>query len=180
MKRNAWFLIVLALLTGTGLLVAATGGQAPAPGDFAMYQRLMQEGNFQEAYVGLRALCLNPATKATESTNSLRLAVNCLQRLGRLKEVDELLEQAVAAHDRDWRLLRAAAQQYESLPHQGFLIAGAFERGPHRGGGSVVNSYQRDRVRALQLMTMALTLANADDRKDEVAQFYLHLADVLL
>jgi uncharacterized protein YfaS (alpha-2-macroglobulin family) len=72
------------------------------------------------------------------------------------------------------------ARSYIQLPHFGYLIAGRFERGPHRGGGDTVQSMARDRVRALQLMTQALPAARQDDQHVEVAKFYLDLANMLL
>ncbi len=178
MKRKAWLLLALAVMSTTGFVVAVTGEQAP--GNLAMSERLFKDGNFQEAYVGLRALCVQPATSSGDTVAALNLAVNCLQRLGRLAELDQLLEEAVAAHAKDWRVLQAVATHFRSVPHQGFIIAGKFERGPHRGGGKAVSSMERDRVRALQLMADAIPLAAADDRKDEVGDFHLALAGMLL
>jgi hypothetical protein len=60
------------------------------------------------------------------------------------------------------------------------MIGGNYERGPHRGGGQMVNSLECDRVRALQLMQQAMPLAQQDDQKTEVAGFFLSLADQLL
>ncbi|MBN1558213.1 MAG: alpha-2-macroglobulin [Lentisphaerae bacterium] len=104
--------------------------------------------------------------------------MDCLGRLHRLEETDALIEDAVAAHASDWRLLRAAAREVFNLPHYGTLIAGAFRRGPHRGGGVYVNSFERDRVRALQLMERARTLCDAPPR--EQAAFLLDYASFLL
>ena len=106
--------------------------------------------------------------------------MQCLNRLGRIKEFDELVESTVKAHQNNWRLLQTAAQLYQQTQHQGFRIAGKYERGPHRGGGEMINSVERDRVRALQLMTQAMPLAQKDDRKDEVSQFFLNLGELLL
>ena len=42
-----------------------------------------------------------------------------------------------------------------------------------------MNSFPRDRVRALQLLADALPIVREDDRKDEVANFYLNLANTM-
>ena len=107
-------------------------------------------------------------------------AVQCLYNLGRVKEFDELVESTIGVHKENWRVLWTAAQQYMSTQHQGFLIAGEYERGPHRGGGEVKNSVERDRVRALQLMQQAMPLAAKDDNKDEVSTYYLRFGEMLL
>ena len=59
-------------------------------------------------------------------------------------------------------LVQAAANQYLSVNHHGFRIAGKFERGGHRGGGEMINSLERDRMRALQLLVQAMPLAQAE------------------
>ena len=143
-------------------------------------EQLFRDGNFQEAYVGLRQRCLDPKTNNREVVSDLPLAVQSLQQLGRINETDELIESTIAAHRQNRRLLLVAAQQYQSLTPYGFIVAGKFERGPHRGGGKQAYSVDRNRVRSLQLMVEAMTLADQDPAKPEVAQFYLSFSDMLL
>ena len=143
-------------------------------------EQLFRDGNYLEAYVGLRQRCLDPKTDQREVVNDLQLAVQSLQQLGRINETDELIENTIAAHGRNWRLLVAAAQQYQSLTPYGFVIAGEFERGPHRGGGKQVYAVERDRVRSLQLNVQAMALAEQDPAKPDVAQFYLNFSDMML
>ena len=59
------------------------------------------------------------------------------------------------------------------------MVAGEFHRGAHRGGGRYVNSIQRDRVRAMQLMNRALNLTIKDPTKNEVANFHLEFAGII-
>ena len=90
----------------------------------------------------------------------LQNAIQCLVRLGRGDEIDALREQVIAIHKGNWRLLEAAAQSYLNDPfHFGFMVAGKFHRGQHRGGGRMVNTSERDRVRALQLFVQGLDAA---------------------
>src|SRR5205085_6991794 len=49
-----------------------------------------------------------------------------------------------------------------------------------RGGGRWVNTFERDRSRALQLMQQALPLAEKDGDRTAVAAFHLHFARLLL
>ena len=51
---------------------------------------------------------------------------------GRGDEMDEFREAVIAAHERDWRLLAAAAQTYQTVEHYGYLVAGKFTRPPPR------------------------------------------------
>ncbi len=174
--RLASAAFLLALLGASGAL-----SQAPPPAQLrATSQKQMNDGNFKVAYDGFKKLCLDPQTEPAAISGDLTNAVQCLLSLGRTNEVDELIEGTIAAHKENWRLLQTAARQYISLDHNGFMIAGKFERGAHRGGGKAVNAIERDRVRAMQLLNQAMPLAAKDDQKDEVAQFYLNFGEVLL
>ena len=81
----------------------------------------MNDGNFQEAYVGFRKLCLDPKTEPGQVSSDLTNAVQCLFRLGRVSEFDELVESTVAAHAKNWRLLQTAANQYLQARAPGLL-----------------------------------------------------------
>jgi uncharacterized protein YfaS (alpha-2-macroglobulin family) len=181
MKTTQTVKLSLLSLMLFGVLAATVMSQAPSTAEQrAKLQKDFQSGNFKDAYVGLRTLCLDPKNDPRLVPGDLSMGVQSLQRLGRLNEIDEFLESTIAVHKDNWRLLNEAASQYIQNQHQGFMIAGKYERGPHRGGGTVVNSLERDRARAMQLMAQAIPLANKDDQKQEVGQFYLQLANHLL
>ena len=164
------------LLLGVMLMsVSGAGGVEPASQD-TVRQRLqntLNAGNFKDAYEGLRELTLNPNCDPLKVGDDLQMAVQALQRLNRVSEIDGFREAVIAVHKANWRLLWKAAQTYQQVPHQGFIIAGKFERGRHRGGGEVANAAERDRVRALQLMAEAAALARQDAQRAEVAGFFL-------
>lgn len=183
----------------TRLLLASTlagvlwfGGESTSPaqaarprvlritGDTEEAVKTMQEGNFKDAYEAFRRKALDPQADPKRVSEYLNMGLQCLHRLGRTNEIDGFREAVIAAHPKNWRLLQAAASSYLQWDHYGFIIAGKFERGNHRGGGQAVNSLQRDRARALQLMALALPLARLDDDHPAVADFFLSLADMLL
>ena len=139
----------------------------------------MRQGNFKEAYVAFEKLCTSSETDHKMVSGDLQNAINCMNRLGNQKQFDELIEKTIKAHAKNWRLLQAAAKQYMSTPHYGYMISGKYERGHHRGGGKMTNSQARDRVRALQLMTRAMPYVLVEDKKT-VAQFYEDLSNQLL
>jgi alpha-2-macroglobulin len=143
--------------------------------------KAFRDGNFKDAYDGLRAILANPAARLIRE--DVNTAVQCLQRLNRMSEIDDLLESAIKAHQGDakqWTVLWYVADAYRSIPHYGTIVAGKFYRGPHRGGTARwVNAMDRDRLRGLQLMTEALPHAQKDDNHDLVSQFLLSLADML-
>ncbi len=143
-------------------------------------RKLHKDGNFKEAYERYESLCHDPAWSGRKAGESLQHALQCLQQLNRVHAADALLEKTIAAHDDDWRLLSDAAHAYRHLQHQGYIIAGEFSRGHHRGGGRGVNSIQRDRTRALQLYDKALQLARQEPAAgSEHGALCLHFADAL-
>ena len=144
----------------------------------AKAQADMKNGNFKDALAVFQKLCTSEDTDATKVSSDLANAVNCLNRLGNQKQFDELIEKSISAHSSNWRLLQTAAKQYMSTMHYGYEISGKYERGPHRGGGKLINSQERDRVRALQLMTAALPKVLDEDKKT-IAGFYTDLASQL-
>ncbi|MGV2340204.1 MAG UNVERIFIED_CONTAM: hypothetical protein LVR18_41515 [Planctomycetaceae bacterium] len=139
---------------------------------------LFQQNNFNEALTIYRQLLLLPA-KDPRHAQDLERSIACLQHLGRVPEVDELIEQSVAAHPVDFHLLMQAGNSFTSLEKYGFLIAGKFERGGHRGGGQQMQVEARDRVRSIQLYLQALAVAaDAQDvSATEHAAAWLRLGD---
>ncbi|MBE3134697.1 MAG: alpha-2-macroglobulin, partial [Acidobacteria bacterium] len=167
--------IILPVLLATGALAE----KEPA-GNREVYAKQMKGGNWKDAYEGFSLLALDPADDPAQVGGDLTNAVACLQNLGRQNEIDAFREKVIAAHGANWRLLKAAADSYMQTPHDGFIVASVFERGGHRGGGTYANAYERDRVRALQLMQQAMKAAEKDANKADVGAFYMNLASMLL
>jgi len=138
------------------------------------------DGNWQDAYRLYQQLCLDAANDPKLIGNDLLQAWQCLRNLNRLSELDAFRESVIEKHFDNWRLLQAAAGSFSQNNHWGFMVAGEFHRGQHRGGGRYVNAIQRDRVRALQLMNRALALTAAEPARHEVATFYLEYARMII
>jgi uncharacterized protein YfaS (alpha-2-macroglobulin family) len=173
------FTLGLFLIAGLGVSVAVS--QKPAnPTNRAALVKQYQAGNFKDAYEGYRQLALDTADDPQQVGNDLTQAASALQQLGRIDELDDFREVVIRMHARNWRLLWSAAETYLTFDNYGFIIAGKFYRGQHRGGGQAVNSLERDRVRALQLIVQAMPLAAADRAHDDVASFYLDTARLML
>ncbi|MGB9442210.1 MAG: MG2 domain-containing protein [Desulfobacterales bacterium] len=141
--------------------------------------KAFQDGNWKVAYQSYRRLCLELANDPKMIGNDLIQAWQCLRNLNRLSELDGFRAEVIAKHYDNWRLLQAAARSYHQNNHWGYMVAGEFQRGGHRGGGKYVNAIQRDRVSALQLMNRALNLAFKEPTKNEVADFYLEFAGMI-
>ena len=143
-------------------------------------KQLYQDGNFREAYERFRKLALAEDTPSSELSTVVHTAIACLQHLNGTNEIDEFREAAVAARPGDWRLLMAVAQSYIEVDHHGFMIAGQFERGAHRGGGKVMHATARDRGRALQLFYQGMKAAEKADSKIDPSQLLKQFADAVL
>lgn len=162
--------------------VGRAGPGTPPPREQLL--QWVKEGHYKDAYDGLRRRLLDPQSNPLEVGPDLRTAVRCLQRLGRTEEVDELCERVLALRGKNPRLLLAVAQVYlEDIPHFGYMIAGQFRRGGHRGGGRRVFCAPRDRARALQLLERARLLCEQQPQllpPAEQGELYLRYARALL
>jgi alpha-2-macroglobulin len=179
MKRER-LMVILAALIVFGLIGIDALGDKAIPPNRAQCTKLMSDGNWKEAYQGLRGLVLDPKDDPKLVGDNLAKAVQCLQQLSRRDEIDALLEDTIKIHAENWRLLWAAARQYLSVQHRGVIIAGEFHRGNRRGSHKRVGSHERDRVRALQLMQQAIPLLKNETSRSEVGQFYLSLGRTLM
>jgi uncharacterized protein YfaS (alpha-2-macroglobulin family) len=140
------------------------------------------DGNWKDAYDDLRKLALDPTDDPAKVSQDLNNAVQCLQQLGRVDEIDEFREGVITAHAKNWRLLETAATSYTNVQHDGWIVAGKFYRGYKHGnkGGRYVGSFQRDRTRSLQLMQQALEMTGNETDKQALSKFHLHFAEMLL
>jgi len=179
MKRIRWIVLLLAAC-GAGLTWALAAEPADENARRAKARKLQRDGNFKEAYGLFSSLALDAKTDAKKVGEDLNLAVRSLQRLNRCNEIDAFREKVIATHAKNWRLLWTAGQSYMSAQHYGFIISGQFHRGPHRGGGQRANSYERDRVRALQLMAQATGQTRREGDHNALGGFYLALADMMM
>jgi uncharacterized protein YfaS (alpha-2-macroglobulin family) len=117
-------------------------------------EKLRKQGNWKDALELDRKLL--GQSDDSQSWKDLEHAFIEVARLNQMSEVDALIEDAVADHPENWSLLRQAARSYWHSQHWGYLLDGEFRRGQHRGGGQYIGSADRDRVRAIQLMRMAI------------------------
>jgi uncharacterized protein YfaS (alpha-2-macroglobulin family) len=175
-------LLVIVVMGCTVVALGVARGQraAGAP-DRKRLDKLLVQGNYNDAYAGFRTLVLDPADEPAMVGADLGKAIQCLVQLGRIDEVDALREGAIAVHKRNWRLLQEAAESYfKDANHTGFIVAGRFHRGPHRGGGRYVGNYERDRARALQLFADGLQSARSDPDRAAAGKYLLSLAEAVL
>ena len=153
MRKALCCLVVVVMASFTALL--ARPDESPNDKQ-ARAKKLFDENNFNEALTLYRELAVDPETAGPAAAESLSQAVQSLNNLGRVPEIDALIEEAVTAQAGSWRVLARAGQIISGeIESGGFLVAGKFERGYHRGGGQWASAGARDRVRSLQLLLAA-------------------------
>jgi hypothetical protein len=194
LRKSRLAAVGLAFIAALGFWATAAEGPSYKERHEAL-AKAYQAGNYKDAYEGLRKLALDPAADPAEVGKVLETGVKCLRRLGRFDETDEFREATIKVHGTNWRLLWAAARLYcqdqqeiwrrphnndEIEQHYGFMVAGKFYRGNHRGGGKYVSTFPRDRGRALQLMDQALQHTSKESDKAALAEFNLQFARLFL
>jgi alpha-2-macroglobulin len=144
-----------------------------------MARQQFDQGNVKDAFDAWRPLLVAAETPARQVAEDLPLAVQSLLRLGRLDEIDPLLEEMAKVHAKQSRVLSAVGQQFRDTQHYGQIVAGEWSRGDRRGGGRFVNSLERDRVRTLQLYVAALVGQDAPLPPLERSNLLIDLANQL-
>jgi len=173
---SLFLLIFLTISMQPGMISAAVHAASSREDAMKDYKN----GNYKDAFVKLKILLINQEGDPRQAGKNLNMAVNCLTNLNRAAEADDFREQVISVNNDNWHLLFAAAQSYAALEPYGYMIAGEFHRGHHRGGGKYVNSVERDRVRALQLMDQAVQFVKNETDRGAAARFYIGFADMLL
>ena len=148
--------------------------------DRSRLEKAFAAGNFKQAFEGYRALALDPNADPKLLGDDLVRAVQCLQNLGRVDEIDDFREAVLKVHPQNLRLARAAAESLLTVDNFGFIVAGKFQRGNKRGGGQFVRSIDRDRAHALQVLVNGLDRARDEPDRTLAARFYDTLASTLI
>src|ERR1700729_1403691 len=124
-KTRRGSLLALALMCAVaGVYLWAADKPAEQKESREKLTKAARDGNYKVAYEGLRKLALDPKDDPKQVAGGLDLAIDRLQNLGRVDEVDEFREAVIAAPPKNWRLLQTAALSFRKTPAQGFIVAG--------------------------------------------------------
>ncbi len=173
---------MLLMAASTALVLAASTLYSSQPGADEIRQAASKQfvaGNFKEALASFRQLLQDPQGDADQVGADLQQAVNSLRSLGRMSEFDGLVEEVLETRKGQWQALLAVSQQYVRADHYGRIVAGEFRRGDRGGGGRQVNSFERDRTRALQLLVRAMPMVELQANENQAGAFYLQLAQTI-
>ena len=101
MRHSIWLVAVLLLLCAGGVMLAQ--GKGGIPEQRTKAGKLMNDGNYKEAYELYRGLALDPANQSGgEAANDLNGALQCLNNLGRTHEIDALREEVITLSKDNW------------------------------------------------------------------------------
>jgi len=176
-------LVALAAWTAASTVFSAA---PPIADTRAAMSKQFQAGNYKVAFEGYEKLVLDPKNDPAQLGQDLTMALQCLAALGRVDEQDDLREKVIGVQKAQWRALWAVAETYANTEHYGYIVAGKYYRGHRRGGdGKYVNSFERDRIRALQLMDEARIKLEEDKQAGETnartkSDFFMSYARMLL
>ncbi|MEZ5942823.1 MAG: MG2 domain-containing protein [Planctomycetaceae bacterium] len=143
-------------------------------------QKENSAGNYRDAYDLYRKLVLDERNEGKDLEDDLAAAWSCLRQLQRDHEQDELLATAIETHPTDPHVYYRAAYLLNMANHNGFRVAGEFQRGQQRGGGEFVQSVERDRVQALQWMVKANELNQGQFTGQDLANFWSIYKNILI
>jgi len=163
-------LILLTLATSSFIVAMAADEPLPDLRDKAT--KLFKEGQFKEALAVFESLALNEENQGEELPKDVSMTVNSMRRLQQESKIDQFLADIVETHSENWRAYWSAAQELSNSSHHGYLVAGEFSRGNHRGGGQYVSTVEWDRVQALQWLFRAEKLKPESTTGNLAAQFY--------
>ena len=120
--------------------------------------KLQQQGNWKDALELFRGLLEDASNSGAVASKDLQRAVECLQHLGSLDQLDGLLKRVVQVHSQDWRVLTTAAQALMEAPHEGMVVDQVWVRAPQtvHMRGRWLSATEQDRQQALQWLVQAL------------------------
>jgi hypothetical protein len=117
MKRIGLLSMSAAILIGLALIPVSAQDTRPDQADRPKAVKLMGQGNWKEAYDIFAKLAEDKADDPKLVSQDLNSAIQCLQQLGRMSELDAFREKVIAAHAGNWRLLQTAGQTYLNVAH---------------------------------------------------------------
>ena len=132
--------------------------------------KLEKQGNYKEALVIYKKLISDDQSSITRSSEDLRRAVNCQNRLRLRENFDSLIEMYLDSRKDNWEAYAFAGHAYINLAyHNGRLVNGKFKRGYNsRYRGVYVYATEYDRSKAISLYEKALTLLPADNKTSAI------------
>ncbi len=103
-KAKVSLMVIAVAVVLVGMRLSAVEGPTQEQRDKLL--KTLQAGNFKDAYEGLRKMALDHRDDPKKVGEDLTNAIQCLQRLNRVDEIDEFREAVIDLHKSNWRLLQ--------------------------------------------------------------------------
>lgn len=142
--------------------------------------KLYEQNNYAEALAVLKSLLQRADRHGDALAVDLNSASNCLSNLNRLHELDPLIEDTVAHHGDDWRVLAMAGQLVFYTTHYGHVQENKFHRGNAESSGPQVYCQMQDRARSLHFMQLAMRAMAPDERGSERSRLFINFVHYLI
>ncbi|MFA6716091.1 MAG: hypothetical protein WCS27_11990, partial [Victivallaceae bacterium] len=135
----------------------------------------LENQNWKDAFYLYKKILLEDKA----STLVYQNAVKCLTKARLQNEFDGFFSAVARKYAKDPEMATVLAGSKMRVADYGYIIAGEFVRGPHRGGGEQVSCLERDRVEALRLL---FPFADEATRKgaEVKKRFYETLSGILI
>jgi len=158
------FTIFILLVISGSLLVAASWNAIEEDAD-----RELKNNNYKDAFLLYKKVILHGRTNPPMYLN----AIKSLKKARLENEFDSFFAAVAKKYGKDPLMAIALAQSKILMPAYGYLIAGEFVRGNHRGGGERVSCLERDRVEAMNILL-------GIPAKNRTGAYYRALSDILM
>ncbi len=160
------------------LIVVAVLTFASYADDYAKAEKASKDANYKEAFELYKKFIFNLENSNSDKlTDAIYYGISSLESF-KISEFDGFLEKVVEKYPKNWKVLKGVAWAYNhSNNHYGYIVAGKFYRGYHRGGGDIKYCYKRDKVRALQLYQQALKLVLKNGSNNDKASLCNQIAE---
>ncbi len=164
-RSLAWILLACSLLLAPPLLAQSSPDQ------------LYKQGLYREAYEQYERRLLD-GSSPTPADDVIKAATS-LRQLDRLAAFDGFVESVLERYSDNWTVMQAVAIAYRDTPGYGSIVDQEYRRGEY--GGQYVQSDERDRVVAINLLLKAQTLAKTQGaRVQQLRDLNRDLVTVLL
>ncbi|MDZ4849564.1 MAG: alpha-2-macroglobulin family protein [Pirellulaceae bacterium] len=141
----------------------------------------LNQGNWKDALDIFRRLAEDSSSNPARVPDDVQNAIQCLNNLGSMQELDEFLASVVEVHSNNWRALKQAAESIRNAPHHGIVASNAFHRAPQRNTSGVwVTVQEQDRQQSLTWLIRAIPLVDKETSAQTKGDFFKQLAESLL
>ncbi|MCP3964912.1 MAG: hypothetical protein GY750_11080 [Lentisphaerae bacterium] len=141
--------------------------------------KALRDNNNRDAFLLYKKTLTSSTDPSLDYPEIYKKAVKAMNAAHMVSRFDKFHSEMLKKYAAVPKMLVTIARSCIDTQHFGYIIAGEFKRGYHRGGGARVSSQERDRTEALRLYFSALPAIESSSARNYKKDFYLGLADAL-